>query len=103
MSREYFNGVKNLSFNGNLFSFELEDKYQNSRGEIKAEQTVCLVSEIENVEKILQFLLNEIDEIKKIQLQKDKTQSKSKKIQNTNKSQKETLGRKVQVVGFEHE
>lgn len=103
MSRNYFNGVKNLSFNGNLFSFELEDKYQNSRGEIKTEQTVCLVSELENVEKILQFLINEINEIKKLQLEKDKTKSKSNKIEDPNNSKKETLGRKLQVVGFEHE
>ena len=100
MARQYFNGVRNLSFNGNLFSFELEDKYQNSKGEILTVKTTGLITELENAEKILQFLLHEINEIKKLKSQDEK---QSDTTNSSRKTKPDKVGRKVQVVGTEHQ
>ena len=66
MARRYFNGVKKLSFNGNQFSFEFEDKYQTGNGELISDGVVTLVTELDRAEDIFKYLLSEIDKIKKL-------------------------------------
>ena len=104
MARQYFNGVSKLSFNGNLFSFELEDKYRTGNGEEISEKITTVTSELDNAEQILKFLLSEIEKIKKIrddQKNSDKD-IKVKKNDIETQSSKHKLGQKIKMSNFEH-
>ena len=106
LSRKYFNGVRNVSFNGSLFSFELEDKFQNSKGEIGVNSVSNLVTEIDSAEKILQFLLDEISKIRNLQ---ETTPNPNPQIKRPPTSEQSTkvdrgsLGKKLNVVKAEHD
>ena len=107
MARRYFNGVKKLSFNGNQFSFEFEDKYQTGNGELISDGVVTLVTELDKAEDIFKYLLSEIDKIKK--LMPDNNQHEHEYEHNANverdnekKRSASKLGKKIEVAGFEH-
>ena len=95
-----------MSFNGSLFSFELEDKFQNSKGEIGVNSVSNLVTEIDSAEKILQFLLDEISKIRNLQ---ETTPNPNPQIKRPATSEQSTkvdrgsLGKKLNVVKAEHD
>ena len=95
-----------MSFNGSLFSFELEDKYQNSKGEIGVNSVSNLVTEIESAEKILHFLLDEIIKIRNLQ---ETTANPNLQTEPSLSPKKSTmakpgpLGKKLNVISAEHD
>ena len=71
MSRKYINGISNLSFDGKLFSFSLDDTYQNKNQEVNRKKVVEIISDLNTVESIAKFLLKEVTEIKETIVKKD--------------------------------
>ena len=67
MARVYFNGVGNVSFNGTLLSFVLDDTSKKSNGAVDKDSVVALITELDSAEGIFSFLLDEIKKIKKVQ------------------------------------
>jgi hypothetical protein len=65
MARHFFNGISNLSFDGQFFSFSLDDTYQTKQREVKKEIVVNLISDLETVENVCKFIVEEISTIKK--------------------------------------
>lgn len=65
MSRHYFNGVSNVSYNGHLISFSFTDLYRGADSIDKKEKVVDLVSDLDTVEGVCRFLLGEIEKVKK--------------------------------------
>ena len=67
MSRVYFNGVGNVSFNGTLLSFVLDDTNKNNNSSVNKDAVVGLITELDSAEGIFNFLLDEIKKIKEFQ------------------------------------
>lgn len=105
MARSYFNGVKKLSFDGNKFSFEFEDKFQTGNGELISDGVVNLVTELDKAEDIFKYLLSEIDKIKKLIPNNNQHEYQQDADDESKKEKKRSasgLGKKIKVSGFEH-
>ena len=86
MSRRFINGISNLSFDGKLFSFSFDDKYQNKNGELKKIEVAQVICDLDTIEGIAKFLLKEIKEIKSMginEITKDKNPSEINKKKGT--------------------
>lgn len=100
VARHYFNGVKRLSYNGNQFSFQLEDIYTTGNGEIVSEAVISLAEELDNAENILKYLLNEIEKIREVV--PSKMTPENKKNHEPDQHHDPKLGKKIKAVSFEH-
>ena len=102
MSRIYFNGVSNLSFNGSMLSFALDDTYQNSSGKVEKGKVIELMSDLNSVEGICNYLLGEIEKIKTLEgntTKRDNEASKSAKLEDNVKLK---LGKKISSSSVSH-
>ncbi len=70
MVRTYFNGVGQISSNGNTVSFIFNDTYElKSQGPVK-KNVIELITELEVAEGAFEYLLSEIKKIKSLRQEK---------------------------------
>ena len=63
MNRVFFNGVSSISSDGKTISFVFDDTYQTKTG-LKKTEVIELISNIDDAEKILTYLISEINNIR---------------------------------------
>lgn len=74
MARIHFNGISNLSFDGTVFSFVVDDTYQLSDGKIQKIIAAELATDLKSIEGICKYLLGEVEKIKALQSEKKPTE-----------------------------
>jgi hypothetical protein len=101
MSRQYFNGVSQVSYNGILFSFVITDSQRNSGSMEVKEKVVELISELEAVEGVCRYILGEIETIKNLSaVGQNLKEVRSKDLQETESEFK--IGLRLNSTSSEH-
>ena len=103
MSRVYFNGVSQVSFNGRMLSFVLDDTYKIGKSEPTRAPVVELISELEAVEGVCRYLLVEIERMKNsIQSETNLADTVDPKVPSKSDVQLK-LGPRLAQISFEHD
>ena len=102
MSRTYFNGVNNLSFNGTMLSFVLDDTYQISSGKMEKGKVIELMSELNSVEGVCKYLLGEIEKIKSMEGEENYKKQEPEQPTESKHSAKLKLGKKISSSSVSH-
>ena len=100
MSRTYFNGVNNLSFNGTMLSFVLDDTYQISTGKMEKGKVIELMSEVNSVEGVCKYLLGEIEKIKSMEGAENNKKSEPLQAPEPSTGATLKLGKKISSSSF---
>lgn len=102
MSRVYFNGVSQISYNGRMISFVLDDTYKKGMSDPTKNQVIELISELEAAEGVCRYLLNEIEKIKSLTLNEEPSPRTGEVVQNSSGETALKLGPRLSKIGFEH-
>jgi len=102
MSRTYFNGVSQISYNGHLISFRLDDTYRQDNPERQKTIVIELISELDAVEGVCKYLLQEIEKIRNLSVSRTSSASNQEQTKSTNQETLMKLGPKLRMLNKEH-
>ena len=101
MTRTYFNGVEQISSNGNTISFVLNDTYDTRPHGTVKNNVIELITELEAAEGTFEYLLTEIKKIKSIRANdgqvSDAPSTIPKETSKNKKSKRPPVGRKIDM------
>jgi hypothetical protein len=102
MSRVYFNGVSQVSFNGHLLSFALDDVFQRPNSANEKAIVIELISELETAEGVCRYILAEIEKIKQLSQTSERNNEAGEKAPSDDIEQNLKLGPRLTTLRDEH-